>query len=645
MLRGIFVGDIRTRIGIASLDPKWKFDQLYTELKQLPDNPGKWDADDFQRRIPTEPIWYSCGTDAVQQMKGCWSLKHLPEDEKLVANHQNNSRQEETYVFVVDLAKPFSTPTKLTTDQYQAVYQYYDYINGEVYEVEACTVDGTKTWKQVGARLFGVLTRGKTYGVANGQFRAPKRPRWSSGAEFISRLVTSMLPDTPEEAVQFVQADDGAKWPIDELTWARLEQMITDSAQRQMFQITDHPTVFDTKIWEEVIDKTPAGGTEFGYIPKWSAAIHTPLRKLVEDITIERDTSQGTSTGSCRCDCVGFMSNFAVLYGEEKKPGGNDPEQEIVNKVCWDHGNLPYLLATTCYGNTLKFYILAPDPNHAGAVKTVDCEPSFSINTTTGHLGALKYLRKFACLLLGLRDEIPTACSAVAPHTTLKGNKTFTRYGRHWIKSYNCKQEAALLQEARNAAKALKRLEDHQGHGVIKLKTMSSPLQQDTTKDPDKDKYNEMVEMFFVCGEPVKLAQMETKAFVVRLIRGICTALKKCHDAGVIHRDVRLANVVLCGAVVTLVDFDSAYVAEPQTSTPTATEATNLDKKYHAPELRRKQPHGVGVDVWELAYTVTHEVPRRLVPVKCWNWCTEVTERDTSANLTIPQVLQNLEEE
>lgn len=89
---------------------------------------------------------------------------------------------------------------------------------------------------------------------------------------------------------------------------------------------------------------------------------------------------------------------------------------------------------------------------------------------------------------------------------------------------------------------------------------------------------------------------------VIAIVRDTAAALDFAHQRGVLHRDVKPANIMLDGSRALLTDFGIARAAD-DTSDLTATGTTIGSVAYAAPEQLRGEPIGPAADVYSLAAT------------------------------------------
>ncbi|XP_024366593.1 crinkler effector protein 8 isoform X2 [Physcomitrium patens] len=98
-----------------------------------------------------------------------------------------------------------------------------------------------------------------------------------------------------------------------------------------------------------IVLRPPAtGSTESSYHAYWDCLVTEPISLFsLETLVFDRDTSRFSSSENKRPDKLGMVSRLALWRGEEKGPDTeDDPKQELVRKLIWTYGNLPYLL---CY--------------------------------------------------------------------------------------------------------------------------------------------------------------------------------------------------------------------------------------------------------------------------------------------------------
>jgi serine/threonine protein kinase len=124
---------------------------------------------------------------------------------------------------------------------------------------------------------------------------------------------------------------------------------------------------------------------------------------------------------------------------------------------------------------------------------------------------------------------------------------------------------------------------DDDGRPAIVMELMPFPSLRDTIRD---------------CG-PLPPAQ------VVRIGLGVLAGLRAAHEAGVVHRDVKPANILLgLEDRIVLTDFGIAKAV----GSPTLTTSGILigSPAYVAPERARGQSAGAPADLWGLGARLVH---------------------------------------
>eukprot|EP01006_Ploeotia_vitrea_P055526 TRINITY_DN68004_c1_g9_i1.p1 TRINITY_DN68004_c1_g9~~TRINITY_DN68004_c1_g9_i1.p1 ORF type:complete len:645 (-),score=75.66 TRINITY_DN68004_c1_g9_i1:55-1989(-) len=456
-----------------------------------------------------------------------------------------------------------------------------------------------------------------------------KRRRLTTGSAAIGDLVQAHLPKDADECVDYIKTDDGAKWPIAEEFNVAMMEKLTDSKLRQRFTIVENINWIDCKIWAEVLHPTSVGLTEEAYHARWHNMIHQPLEIFLNNLHFDRNTSHGTSTATRRPDYVGYFNGMVLLYGEEKKDDGADPEWELRDKILWSHGSLPYLLAYTAEGNLVRFYVLKRDTKEEEEeqkVDTVFIAPTYDLELIDDRVKVIFTLRQIASVLKGMKQHIEETTQV--KQIWQDGDKYFHK-SSCFSKRYKCTQGNKLWGEAKQAVVALDALDGETG--VIELLAVRPP--DFRSKQFKKDT---IVELSFRIGLPAdhrvkQCTPDEMKVFLHRLF----VAVDQCHKKRVVHRDIRLQNIVMIAGHPTLIDFDHSHVGGTQDVPPT----TKLQQSYHAPELRRGESHSLGVDVWGLCSLVATHVTQAQAGVELSDYCSGVCKQESSMDLTMATLL------
>ncbi len=114
------------------------------------------------------------------------------------------------------------------------------------------------------------------------------------------------------------------------------------------------------------------------------------------------------------------------------------------------------------------------------------------------------------------------------------------------------------------------------------------------------------------------------------IFRQICTGLVYAHQHGVIHRDLRPENIIVCdNGTVKLINFDFARIADIRIETIATQIEGQLDQRYTAPEVlaspaaasERSDLYSVGIMFYEaLVGQTPYRSPRELLSHREFDW-------------------------
>lgn len=93
-------------------------------------------------------------------------------------------------------------------------------------------------------------------------------------------------------------------------------------------------------------------------------------------------------------------------------------------------------------------------------------------------------------------------------------------------------------------------------------------------------------------------------------IRQIALSIRHIHSKQILHRDVKLDNILMCDNVVKISDFGLAVQLQPgeRTSMPAGT------PYYMAPEIAAKLPYSYPVDIWSLGICLYYVIHNGIMP-------------------------------
>jgi len=104
-------------------------------------------------------------------------------------------------------------------------------------------------------------------------------------------------------------------------------------------------------------------------------------------------------------------------------------------------------------------------------------------------------------------------------------------------------------------------------------------------------------ELFTLLDSHVRLNEAQSRRFFTQLVEAVQT----CHNAGVIHRDLKLENLLLTSADLNgklkLCDFGLSAIQRNQTDLLAQWVGS---PEYASPELVNKKPYSTEVDVWAM---------------------------------------------
>ncbi|WP_283134111.1 serine/threonine-protein kinase [Rhizohabitans arisaemae] len=106
----------------------------------------------------------------------------------------------------------------------------------------------------------------------------------------------------------------------------------------------------------------------------------------------------------------------------------------------------------------------------------------------------------------------------------------------------------------------------------------------------------------YVQGRPLTAVAPLAAGDLLRLARGLASALSSVHVAGVVHRDLKPANVILADGEPVVIDFGVAFALDSPSVTASGTMLGTPG--YLAPEVLQGNPAGPEADVFSFAATL-----------------------------------------
>ncbi|MHC5051118.1 MAG: serine/threonine-protein kinase, partial [Planctomycetota bacterium] len=103
----------------------------------------------------------------------------------------------------------------------------------------------------------------------------------------------------------------------------------------------------------------------------------------------------------------------------------------------------------------------------------------------------------------------------------------------------------------------------------------------------------------------LKAKERPSPARTLNILHGIARGLKDAHDAGIVHGDVKPANVLLdAKGTAMLADFGLAKLIQEQSLVMSADGTLIGTPRYMAPEVWRNEPRTPSADVWSFGVIV-----------------------------------------
>jgi len=96
------------------------------------------------------------------------------------------------------------------------------------------------------------------------------------------------------------------------------------------------------------------------------------------------------------------------------------------------------------------------------------------------------------------------------------------------------------------------------------------------------------------------------KAWVLKTVKEMCSGVAYLHSQGVVHRDLKAANIFLTDAGAKVGDFDASLKIEERPVTPVGS------ANYMSPEMFALRPYGFATDVWSLGMLMYEVIYREV---------------------------------
>lgn len=322
------------------------------------------------------------------------------------------------------------------------------------------------------------------------------------------------------------------------------------------------------------------GSTESSYIAFWDVLVSQPISLFsLETLVFDRDTSKFSSSENKRPDKLGMVSRLALWRGEEKGPDTQgDPKEELVRKLIWTYGNLPYLMCY--YANTaiVTYCALVHDAKRC-KTQVMDL---ITVNLSVPEDRLLASLIGFNISKLLLRlSQAGTKLGVESDFYEHRSDGKTVLVGTGVDKIYRDKSTFEKV---------------HQIYKSIK----GCPNAEQVEKINNVDRRFRMIPRCFVESR----ARPEDE--LLKALINVAEALVWLHGRNLMHRDITWRNVLrnISGTNWVLIDFDES------SATPCG-HAHGLCVEAHAPEMSRGR-HDSSVDIWGIGHLIRSSGVRNL---------------------------------
>ncbi|CAK5069014.1 unnamed protein product [Aphanomyces euteiches] len=341
-----------------------------------------------------------------------------------------------------------------------------------------------------------------------------------------------------------------------------------------------HCVEFEIYIVSRIVKAMNPGDTETSFISFWDDLIRNVLNFMLSDVgKSERNSSRSASTEPKRPDYLFIVDSVCVFRGEGKVPGDSieTPRRELVDKLVWSYGDVPYLFGYTAVGYDVRLYALTHVDNVTKAIELA----VYNLAHLEGRFRLLLAILNIVRLLRCLAKMCPD--SARGEYRVLKrdfGVKLLLD-PLYVVKSFP--KEA--FEVARSHVEAV--------YTVLREQKVPNV---DSLVRVDK-KHSEFI--FRPRGQARKPANLEE---LFHALTNVLQALVKLHTVSWMHRDIRWSNVIMNHNDNSwfLIDFMDAAPC-PQSSPS----GNHLSKAEHAPEIFIDGgSHKTAVDIWSVGFLI-----------------------------------------
>ncbi|XP_024366588.1 crinkler effector protein 8 isoform X1 [Physcomitrium patens] len=322
-----------------------------------------------------------------------------------------------------------------------------------------------------------------------------------------------------------------------------------------------------------IVLRPPAtGSTESSYHAYWDCLVTEPISLFsLETLVFDRDTSRFSSSENKRPDKLGMVSRLALWRGEEKGPDTeDDPKQELVRKLIWTYGNLPYLLCYYANAAIVTYCALVHDAKRC-KTEVVDL---ITVNLSVVEDRLLASLIGFNISKLLMRlSEAGIVLGVESDFYDYRTDGKTVFVGTGVDKIYRDKRTFEKVYQIYKSIKDCPNAEQ-----VLKINAA--------------DRRFRMIPRCLVKSR----ARPEDE--LLKALINVAEALVWLHGKNLMHRDITWRNVLrnTSGTNWVLIDFD-------ETAATPCGHAHGLCVEAHAPEMSRGR-HDSSVDIWGIGHLI-----------------------------------------
>ena len=146
--------------------------------------------------------------------------------------------------------------------------------------------------------------------------------------------------------------------PPPSVEFPELDTTAEDLATLFRVSTDEHAVDVERRFTSAVESRPPTDGTEDLFHSTWDDNITRILKLILGNVKPIRNSNRNTSTALKRPDYGLLVNNSCIFRGEENgSDSGDDPAQELVEKLIWTYSPLPYILGLSWIVLSLKAFL------------------------------------------------------------------------------------------------------------------------------------------------------------------------------------------------------------------------------------------------------------------------------------------------